>query len=223
MDRRPDIVPESTSKMRYLDPQLRDFLASTPPAADPVRAEMEAYAKAHRFPMVGPLIGQLLEMMAKATNASRIFELGSGFGYSALWFGRGLRDGGQIFCTDSDPKNVELARRWLLQAGVLEKVTYLQGLAVEELHNQRGDFDIIYNDIDKYGYPEAFEVALERLRVGGMLITDNTIWSMRIFDESDTSADTEGIREYNRLTFNTPGVRSFMIPVRDGVTMSVKL
>src|SRR3982751_6853097 len=150
---------------------------------DPVLTDMEAYATEHGFPIVGRATGRFLELAARSIGARRVMELGSGYGYSAYWFARAVGDGGQVHCSDGDPENATNAESYLSRAGLWDRVTYHVGDAVEQLASLDGEFDIVYDDIDKHGYPDAWRAARDRIRVGGVYLSDNVLWSGRIFDD----------------------------------------
>jgi predicted O-methyltransferase YrrM len=191
---------------------------------DPVRLEMEALARERDFPIVGPLVGRHLLQLTLATAARRVFELGSGYGYSALFFARGVGAGGEVHCTELDAQNVRLAQGFLSRAGVWQRVTYHQEEARAALRRVGGAWDIVYNDIDKDGYPDTVELAYEHLRPGGLFITDNTLWSGRVLEgEHDGSAMTRGVVEFTRRLFAHKGFLTRIDPTRDGVAVALKL
>lgn len=204
-------------------PGLQDYLANLLPDRDEVLLEMEAYADEKQFPIVDPLIGTFLMQYARLIGAKRILELGSGFGYSAIWFAKGSAESAEIICTDFSKENVETAKSYFERAGVSKKIQFRVGDGLEILDQLEGDFDIIFNDIEKEDYPSAFKAAIPRLRKGGLLITDNLLWSGRILDSSSTDKATIGINEYNRLAFNDSKIVSSIIPIRDGLGVSLKL
>lgn len=184
--------------------------------------EMEAYAKKNRFPIIGQVAGRFLRQLALLTNAKNIFEMGSGYGYSALWLAGGMADGGQITCTDNSLENRNLALNHFKNAGRDALLKFHVGDAIDIVKQADGPFDIILNDIDKEGYPEAFDLAVTRLRKGGVFITDNVLWSGRIFDSKPTES-TKGIIEFNRKLFASDGLFSAILPIHDGLGMAIKL
>ena len=162
--------------MNILDPAILHYLNSLTPPRDSTLQQMERIAAEKRFPIIGPLVGRLLFQLALLTRARRIFELGSGYGYSAIWFARGLQPGGRIICTDGSRENAALAARFFKQADIEGLVDYRTGDALSLLAKEPGSFDIILNDVDKHEYPEVFRQAVPRLKKGGLLVTDNTLW-----------------------------------------------
>ncbi|MGH2747634.1 MAG: O-methyltransferase [Actinomycetota bacterium] len=194
---------------------------------EPVLLEMEAFAQEKGFPIIGRLCGQLLELAARAVGARRVFELGSGFGYSAYWFSRATGPEGEIHLTDTDPENEKKALDFLGRAGLLEPIRYHVSDAFAALEETDGEFDIVYCDVDKGGYPKAWQMGRRRVRVGGLYMCDNMLWSGRVTGESD-EADvregwTEAIDETNRAMAADPDFRTIIVPTRDGVAVSLRL
>ena len=129
---------------------------------EPVLLEMEAHAEEHGFPIVGRNVGVTLEVLARSAGARRIMELGSGFGYSAYWHARAVGSDGEVHLTDGDRENEARAAGYLERAGLADRVRFHVGDAVEELGKLDGDFDVVFNDIDKDGQYGMFHVATER-------------------------------------------------------------
>lgn len=219
-------------RLDILHPSINDYLLDIIPARDAVLTEMEAYARERRFPIVGPLVGRVLHQLVLLTNPKRIFEMGSGFGYSAYWMAKALREpDASIICTDGSQENAERAAAYLARGGIAERIDYRVGNALDIIDETEGEFDIIYNDIDKDGYPEAFRKAIPRLRSGGLFITDNMLWMGRVVqdvpevapeDEQWLHEATRGVKELTRLLYSSPDVFTTIIPLRDGISVAVK-
>lgn len=192
--------------------------------ADSVLMEMEAEGKERGFPIVERHVGVTLEGLARAINARRVFELGSGYGYSAYWFARAAEE---VHCTDGDPENEKKAMDYLSRAGLWDKIRYHVGDAVTELSKVDGSFDIIYCDIDKDGYPDAWKAAKARVRVGGLYVCDNVLWSGRVAKKRVTDdvrpGWTKAIRKHNQMISDDANWLSTIIPTRDGVMMALRL
>ncbi len=208
--------------MPILEPKIEQYLNDLLPERESVVREMEKYAEANQFPIVGPLVGRLCYQMVRSINAKRIFEMGSGFGYSTYWLARGLAGDGKIIFTEYSQENIKLAQDFLGRTRVLDKVEIIHGDAIEALENRDEEFDLIMNDIDKEYYPKSLEVILPRLRKGGILITDNLIWSGRVV-EAEQDAQTRGILGYTKMLYASPDLWTTIIPLRDGVGVSLKL
>jgi predicted O-methyltransferase YrrM len=210
--------------MEIVNPKIEEYLRRLYDDGDPVRLEMVALARERRFPIVGPLVGRQLLQLTLAIGARRVFELGSGYGYSALFFARGVGEGGAVHCTDLSEENVRLAEGFLRRAGVWDSVTYHREEAATALRRVGGTWDIVYNDIDKAGYPDTVEVAYAHLRPGGLFITDNTLWSGRVLDgEDDGTPDTAGVKGFTRRLFAHRGFLTRIDPTRDGVAVALRL
>jgi len=208
--------------MNIVNKDLEAYMENLLPKRDETLIEMEKYALENGFPIVGPRAGTLLAQLAMIIGAKNIFEMGSGYGYSAYWMVRGMSRQGKIICTDGSADNRNRALKFLEKGGFSERVDFHVGDAREIIKEYKGPFDIIFNDIDKEQYPEALELALPRLRKGGIFITDNVLWSGRILDK-EPSDSTRGILEFNKKLFESDSLLSSIIPIRDGLGMAVKL
>ncbi len=210
--------------MDIVNPQVEDYMRTLQSRHDePVLLKMEAEARERDFPIVGRLVGVTLEVLARAIGASRVVELGSGFGYSAYWFSRAVGRGGELTMTDGDPDNEKRAWEYLGRAGLDAPMRFFVGDAVDTLGKLEGEFDIVYNDIDKHGYPDAWRAARERVRVGGMYICDNVLWSGRVVGEETGDRWTEAIREHNRMIAEDERYLSTIVPTRDGVMVALRV
>ena len=201
--------------------QTDQYLLSLLPERDSVLQKMEEYALERKFPFIGPLVGQLLSLLTKSIHAKKVFELGSGFGFSAVHFARALPADGKVICTDGDPENARAAQGFFAEAGLSDRIEFRVGDAVSVLSEYHGPFDIILMDIDKEGYPEGFRAAWPKLRVGGLFITDNMLWHGKVWSD-DHAASTEGVRELTRLLYSTKNARTTILPLRDGVAVTLK-
>lgn len=207
-----------------VNPEIERYLHELQARSEPVLAELERRAQDENFPIVGPLVGRLLFVLARSLRAQTVLELGSGFGYSGLWFAKALEDGGRVVMTEGQAHNVESARDYFRRAGLVDRAVFEQGDALEIVQSYPGPFDVIFCDIDKKDYPRALDLALPRLRRGGLLIYDNVLWSGRAAREA--AADdvaTLGVRELNRRLHQEPSLSTTILPLRDGVSVSVKL
>ncbi len=208
--------------MHILDPKLEKYILNLMPPMGSVLKEMTEYGNNRDFPIIGPLCGQFLRQMATATRAKNIFEMGSGFGYSAVWFSMGLADGGKIICTDGDKRNRDRALKYFQRLGIENKIEFHVGKAQDILQQFSGPFDIIFNDVDKEQYPETIDIVLPKLRKGGLFITDNALWGGNVLQKKG-DIYTEGVKEFNKRLFSHPELATMIVPLRDGLAVSVKL
>jgi caffeoyl-CoA O-methyltransferase len=193
---------------------------------DPVLVEMEERAKEHGFPIVGRATGRYLELAARAIGARRVMELGSGYGYSAFWFARAVGPDGEVVCTDGDPRNAARAEEYLTKAGLWDRVRYRVGDALEGFAQEDGEFDIVYCDVDKDGYPDCWRAGRDRIRVGGLWLCDNVIWSGHVATATDReglSGATAAIREHNRMVAEDDRFVGSIVPIRDGVMTALRV
>ncbi len=209
--------------MDIVNPNIVDYLLSVTPERDGVLQEMEDYALGRNFPIVGALVGRILYLLARSIEAKRILELGSGFGYSAYWFAKATGKEAEIICTDSSQDNADRAKEYMHRAKIANKINFIVGDALKTIDEVQGQFDIIFCDIEKHNYPKAFRKALPRLKKNGLLIADNVLLRGKIMQSEPPDKETAGILTYNRLIYSSKELFSTILPIRDGVSVSVKL
>lgn len=207
-----------------LPSHLQTYLDNLVPPRPAEMQAMEEHAQATNFPIIGPASGQLCYLLARLMGARRIFELGSGYGYSTAWFAQAVQEngGGEVHHVVWDEALSQQARGHLATLGLGDIVRYRVSEAVQALSETPGPFDVIFNDIDKHAYPTALPLIAEKLRPGGLLIVDNLLWHGRIFDATDHSANTIGVREFTRLITTDPQWAASLVPIRDGVMVAYK-
>ena len=203
-------------------PAVEDYLYSLLEPRDEVLSEMEAEATRNKVPIVGPAVARVFYQLAVIANAKMVFEMGSAIGYSTIWWARAVGEKGRVIYTDSDPKNVERARKYFDRAGVADRITIHTGDAIELLSEQKQEFDIIFNDVDKEDYPRVFRLAVSRVRKGGLFITDNVLWSGKVAQKNPRDAATKAILEFNRLLYGSADLFTTILPIRDGVAVALK-
>jgi caffeoyl-CoA O-methyltransferase len=199
-----------------------DYLYSMLPKRPEVLVEMEEYAGEHNIPIVGPAVARVLQQLALTINAKSVFELGSAIGYSTIWWAQAVGDKGRVIYTDGDGANAERARGYFQRAGVSDRITLHTGDALEVLSEQNGQFDIIFNDVDKEDYPRVLRLVAPRLRNGGLFITDNVLWSGRVAEKNPQTAQTKAILEFNRLLYASTDFYTTILPIRDGLAVALK-
>ncbi len=205
-------------------PEVEKYLYDLLPPRDEVLTEMERVAKENNIPIVGPAVGRVLYQYARLIGARRIFEMGSAIGYSTIWWACATGPGGKVYYSDGDAKNAEKARRYFERAAVADRIEVLVGNSLDLIQQTEGEFDLVFNDVDKHYYPQVLPLVLPRLRRGGLFITDNAFWSGRV--ARPVAADdknTKGIVEFNRLLYSTPELFVTLLPLRDGLAIAHKL
>jgi caffeoyl-CoA O-methyltransferase len=206
-----------------VDPLVEEYLLRIAGSPDPVEADMRRYAdERDGFPIAGPLVGYLLQQLTLLVGARRVFEVGSGFGYSAFWFARALPAGGTVTLTETSGELLERAHTWLEQAGLLDRCAILPpGDGIAALGASDEPLDLVFLDGRKEDYPRALSVALPRLRSGGLVVANSVLWGGAVA-RGETDVATAGLREYTRVVFGSEDLVSTLIPLRDGVALTYK-
>ncbi len=203
---------------------VQEYLVSLVPPREPELKKMEEIAEKNDFPIIGPACGYYCYQLARMINAKSVFELGSGYGYSTAWFAKAVKEngGGVVHHTVWDDDLSKRAQKHLSALGFADLVKFHNAEAVETLRQTEGPFDIIFNDIDKDGYPDSLPVIKEKLRHGGILIIDNMLWHGQTLDPNDHETTTEAIRRFTRDVTSDPDWIVSLIPARDGMIVAYK-
>ena len=175
--------------------EIQTFAAAVGPEPDDVIVEMDQRAERTGFPTVGPAVGGWLRQLAGLVNAERIFEFGSGFGYSAYWFCGGMRGGGKIVLTELDADELDDAQTYLGRGGYADRATFEVGDAIEIVDDYDGPFDVALVDNEKHRYVDAYEAIRDKIPIGGIVVADNTIRGPFDFETLYASVIEEGARE----------------------------
>jgi predicted O-methyltransferase YrrM len=205
------------------DPSVDRYIRDLVPERDPVLKDMEDLAARDHIPIVGPVVGTLLSQLARSIRATRIFELGSAIGYSTIWLARALGPDGKVYFTDGDPKNAELAQGYFDRAGLSGRIEVRVGDALESFGKVPGDWDLIFNDVDKEGYPDVYRQAASRVRRGGFFVTDNTLRRGQVADPSIRNTEIDAVRLFNDLLARDTRFETALLPLRDGVTVAFRI
>ena len=213
------------------DPRVENYLYAVLPASNAVLQEMEARAKDEHIPIVGPAVARLLFQYARLMGARSVFEMGSAIGYSTIWWAMAVGDGGKVHYTDGNEKNATDARGYFERAGVANRIEVHVGDALEFFEARKEQFDIVFCDVDKHDYPRAARMAASRVRKGGLFITDNTLWKGKLayvagnpeLKPDLTDAQTNAVAELNRMLYASPEWYTTIIPLRDGVTVAMRV
>ena len=166
--------------------------------------------------------GRLLATLVAVAGARRVLEVGTLFGYSGVWIARALPSDGSLDTLELSDEHADAAEHWFARAGLADRVTVRRGPALSTMAALEGPFDFVFIDAAKAEYVDYAEHAARLLRAGGTLVADNAIWSGRIADPASTDADTEGIRRYHELMAAGGGWTSTVLPVGDGIAVSVR-
>lgn len=207
--------------MDFLDQKIEEYIINHTSEEPQPLAELnrETNAKVLMPRMLsGHLQGRVLSMLSHMINPSRILEIGTYTGYSAICLCEGLKEGGKLFTVDINEELESMVRKYVTLAGVEDKITYLTGNALEIIPGINEIFDIVFIDADKINYSNYYELVFEKVRPGGFIIADNVLWSGKVLDSKEKmDADTNAIMEYNTKIQNDTRVENVLFPVRDGL------
>ncbi|AZD50014.1 class I SAM-dependent methyltransferase [Pseudomonas chlororaphis] len=218
-----------TARTLNLDDALYHYLLDVSlretPLLHRLRDETQALPMARW--QVAPEQGQFLALLVKLIGARRVLEVGTFTGYSALSMAAALPEDGQLICCDIPGDYNATARRYWQEAGVAGRIELrlapaLETLAKIEQEEGEGGFDLVFIDADKANYPAYLESALRLLRVGGLAVFDNTLWSGRVLEENPQSEDTRAIQALNRALKDDSRVDLSLLPLGDGLTLCRK-
>ena len=216
-------------------PEMTEQFARTlAPDPDETIAAMDAWADREGFPTVGPAVGAWLRLLARLTDAERVFEFGSGFGYSAYWMAPAVDE--EIVLTEVDADELQSARDYFEQGGYADRATFEHGDAIDIVERYDGPFDVVLVDNEKRRYTEAFEAVREKVPVGGVVAADNAI-EAGVLDFSDIRAllagepvesveasdASRGIAGYLDHVRTDPNFETGLLPLGEGVAASVRV
>lgn len=203
------------------------YLAELNTAGDPVLDAIAAGNVTRGLPLVDAEVGALLRVLATSIGATRMLEIGTAIGYSGIWLARALPAGGMLVTMEFNEERAREARENFARAGVSDRVSVVTGDAQLKIAKVSGPFDLIFQDGDKTLYAPLLDRLVALLRPGGLLVTDNVLWDGKVVPGFATHAheddvDTRAIAEYNRRVAAHPNLLTSIIPLRDGVSISVK-
>ncbi len=213
---------------------IRRFVRTVGPEPDETLREMDDYARQEGFPHVGPEVGSFLRFVARMADAERIFEFGSGYGYSAYWVADALPTDGELVLTEVDGDELALAREYMTRGGYDDRTSYELGDAMETIERYDGPFDVVLIDHQKHRYVDAFEAVRSKLPVGGVVVADNAITAGPIefekllaIAEGDTTVDcnehTQGIADYLERVTSDPTFETIVLPLGEGIAVSYRV
>ena len=209
-----------------LQREQAEYLDKLMPESTGLLAEMESYAAEHRVPIADREVALFLEITARAIKARRVLECGMAIGYSVIHLARGMADGGLVVTIEPNDKMIQAAEGFLSRAGVRQPVQIEKGYALEVIPRLEETFDLVFIDAVKEEYRGYFDLALPKLREGGVVICDNLLWGGQVageIDSPDQKSSTEALREFNRYFVNHPQLRAQVLPVGDGLGYGVKV
>jgi len=209
-----------------LKTEQAEYLERLQPPSEDLLAEMESYAAEHRVPIADPEVARFLEITARAINARVALECGMAIGYSVIHLLRGMGDDGRVITIDPSDEMISRASDYLTRAGLRKRTQIEKGYALEVIPRLNETFDLLFIDAVKEEYRGYLDLALPKLRIGGVVICDNLLWGGQVAGEirsDDQKASTEALREFNKYFVNHPQLRAEVLPVGDGLGYGVKV
>lgn len=171
----------------------------------------------------GHLQGRFLSLISKLKQPKRILEIGTYTGYSALCLAEGLSSNGELITIDPNEETNLIASRYFEKSGFNKKIKLVQGDALKIIPSLNEVFDIVFIDADKRNYPHYFDLIIDKVNKGGLIIADNVLWSGKVLnDESKMDTDTKIIHEFNKKINSDQRVTNLLLPVRDGLMILLK-
>ena len=205
---------------------IERYLSGLNRAADEVLAEIARDGEEQDLPLVDAEVGALLRVLATAIGATRILEVGTCIGYSGIWLAGALPKDGMLFTLEMNEERANIAKANFAKAGLSDRVSVMVGDAQLKIVKLAGPFDLIFQDGAKSLYNTLLDPLVARLRTGGLLVTDNVLWDGKVvpgyLPTAATDEDTRAIAAYNERINTHPQLLTATVPLRDGVSISVK-
>ncbi|HEX6865548.1 MAG TPA: O-methyltransferase, partial [Thermoanaerobaculia bacterium] len=212
-------------KGEIVKPPQEAYLERLLPPREPILREMEEKAKRENIPISDPEVGRTLSILARATGARHVLEVGTAIGYGTLCLARGAAEA-RVITVEKDPERIATARGFLERAGVAGRVELIEGVALEVLPRLEGPpLDLVYIDAVKTEYRRYLDLLLPKVRVGGLLVCDNLLWGGLVADPPDDEPEddeTRALRAFNGYLMMHPQLQSVVLPVGDGLGLATK-
>ena len=211
--------------MNSLTHELEEYLERHTTPMDAVLEEL--YRETHLTMMnprmvSGPVQGRFLQMLCEWIRPQRVLEIGTFTGFSTICLARGLAEEGQLVTIEAEVENEGIIRKYLEKAGVAGQVQLILGDAKDVIPTLDGSFDLVFIDADKTSYPFYYEMVIDKLRTGGVLLADNVLWDGKVLQDHPKERDTQAIQAFNDLVQNDPRLRNVLLPLRDGLMVGIK-
>ncbi|WP_026837794.1 O-methyltransferase [Gillisia sp. JM1] len=212
--------------MHFLPEAIDDYTVSHTQAEPDILAQLtrETYQKILQPRMLsGHYQGRLLSILSKIINPTTILELGTYTGYSAICLAEGLKENGEIHTLDVNEELQSIQNKYFELSGYRDKIHQHLGKALEILPNLDMKFDLVFMDADKPNYPAYFDLIIDKLNPGGILLTDNVLWSGKVVETlKKDDVSTKALLEYNNLVATDARLETVLLPIRDGLSLSRK-
>lgn len=169
----------------------------------------------------GAFQGRVLSMISKIVSPKNVLEIGTYTGYSAICIAEGLLDGGVIHTIDKNEELEDLQNKYFEKSGYRNAIKQYAGNALDIIPSIEEKFDLVFIDADKSNYPNYFQLVIDKMNSGGIILSDNVLWSGKVVEELDPKdIDTKALLEYNHLLNTDARVETVVLPIRDGLTIT---
>ncbi|SHO63429.1 O-methyltransferase [Algoriphagus zhangzhouensis] len=214
--------------MEFIDPALLAYCEDHTSQEDDLLKKItrETQAKVLMPRMIsGHLQGKLLELFVKMLRPKTILEIGTYTGYSGLCMARGLAENGKLITLDINDELEKMVRGFFDESGLSDQIDYRLGNALEIIPTLEGPFDLVFIDADKINYANYYDLVIDKMSTGGIILADNVLWSGKVLPEGrkKLDKDTAAILDFNRMVQDDPRVENSLLPIRDGIMMARKL
>jgi len=214
----------SDGLLPLVSPEVSRYINELASVDDPLLVALEAAGAERQFPTVGRQSGRWLELLTRLIGGRRVFEMGSGFGYSAYFFARAVGAEGFVFGTEKDAWELELYEKLFADHPLAERIDIQQCDAFAQLSSHTEPFDVIFLDLKKSQYPDALPLACAHLRVGGLLLADNVLWGGRVArPDGMVDSDTDALRQFNQGLADHAQFLAHILPSGDGLAVATKV
>jgi predicted O-methyltransferase YrrM len=209
--------------MEFINPDIQRYCEAHTSPESPVLQALNRTTHARVLMprmLSGHLQGQLLAMYSNMMQPRRILEIGTYTGYSAICLAQGLQEGGKLITIDKNEELEDMMRDAWQSAGLQDKIELHLGNALDILPHLEGPFDMVFIDADKKNYLKYYHMVVPKMRLGGLIMADNVLWSGKIVNPDARDTDTRALREFNDFVMNDERVETLLLPVRDGIMMA---
>jgi caffeoyl-CoA O-methyltransferase len=214
--------------MEFIDPALLAYCEAHTTQEDALLLKItrETQAKVLMPRMLsGHLQGKMLELFAKMLQPQTILEIGTYTGYSGVCLARGLKKGGKLITLDINDELETMVRGFFEESGLADQIDYRLGNALDILPSLSGPFDLVFIDADKFHNADYFDLIIDKVRPGGIILSDNVLWSGKVLTSAGQKIDkdTKAILDFNAKIQSDSRVENVLLPIRDGIMMARKI
>ncbi len=214
----------SDARTPILTPEIGAYIDSLAGTPDALADKLAQHAHTRGFPLIGHTSGRWLELLTRSIGGRRVFEFGSGFGFSAFYFARAVGADGEVIGSECDAHELEDFAMVYGDHPLKERIDIRLGSAFDVFNETQGSFDAVLIDIDKEEYPQALEAALSRVRPGGLIMADNVLWGGKTARKANADDEaTAALQAFHKQIFNDKRIQTSILPAGDGLSVSLVL